>query len=191
MTAIAPVTAAASAPDAAATDQALSLGKTNYCGQALLKKGWLKLQNFSGNANKQAYAYLAEFLLEKGYTAHGVKRRSSSFNTQRVDHIYQDTHVDNVTLVSLTSAHDDDYISLTVIARIRNPDEPKDVVQNWLRNRATVAFLRLLEKINTTVFKGVEFDSFNQLRSLIEPNSPGLTAPQQRHIAQSLAAIEA
>lgn len=36
----------------------LSLGKTNYCVQALLKKGWLKLQSFSGNANKQAYAYL-------------------------------------------------------------------------------------------------------------------------------------
>jgi len=36
----------------------LSLGKTNYCVQALLKKGWLKLQNFSGNTNKQAYAYL-------------------------------------------------------------------------------------------------------------------------------------
>ena len=36
----------------------LSLGKTNYCVQALLAKGWLKLQNFSGNTNKQAYAYL-------------------------------------------------------------------------------------------------------------------------------------
>ncbi|ABD68970.1 hypothetical protein Rfer_1236 [Rhodoferax ferrireducens T118] len=36
----------------------LSLGKTNFCVQALLAKGWLKLQNFSGNANKQAYAYL-------------------------------------------------------------------------------------------------------------------------------------
>ena len=85
MTAIAPFTAAN--VDAAALDQALhleihfkvmrllqakpdmsqrqmakalglSLGKTNYCVQALLKKGWLKLQNFSGNANKQAYAYL-------------------------------------------------------------------------------------------------------------------------------------
>ena len=85
MTAIAPFTAAN--VDAPATDQALhleihfkvmrllhakpdmsqrqmakalglSLGKTNYCVQALLKKGWLKLQNFSGNANKQAYAYL-------------------------------------------------------------------------------------------------------------------------------------
>ena len=40
-------------------------------------------------------SYLAEFLLEKGYQVHGVKRRSSSFNTERVDHIYQDPHVDN------------------------------------------------------------------------------------------------
>jgi nucleoside-diphosphate-sugar epimerase len=40
-------------------------------------------------------SYLAEFLLEKGYTVHGIKRRSSQFNTQRVDHIYHDPHVDN------------------------------------------------------------------------------------------------
>ena len=40
-------------------------------------------------------SYLAEFLLEKGYVVHGIKRRSSSFNTQRIDHIYQDPHVDN------------------------------------------------------------------------------------------------
>ena len=40
-------------------------------------------------------SYLAEFLLEKGYEVHGIKRRASSFNTQRVDHIYQDPHVDN------------------------------------------------------------------------------------------------
>lgn len=40
-------------------------------------------------------SYLAEFLLEKGYTVHGIKRRSSSFNTERVDHIYQDPHVNN------------------------------------------------------------------------------------------------
>lgn len=40
-------------------------------------------------------SYLAELLLEKGYTVHGIKRRSSLFNTQRVDHIYQDPHVDN------------------------------------------------------------------------------------------------
>lgn len=64
------------------------------------------------------------------------------------------------TLVSLTRINDADYISLTDIARVRNPDEPKDVVKNWLRNRSTVEYLGLWEKINNTAFKGVEFDSF-------------------------------
>ena len=40
-------------------------------------------------------AYLAEFLLEKGYIVHGIKRRSSLFNTERIDHLYQDPHVKN------------------------------------------------------------------------------------------------
>ena len=40
-------------------------------------------------------SYLAEFLLSKGYEVHGIKRRSSSFNTGRIDHIYQDPHIDN------------------------------------------------------------------------------------------------
>ncbi|MDP3809740.1 MAG: GDP-mannose 4,6-dehydratase, partial [Hydrogenophaga sp.] len=40
-------------------------------------------------------SYLAELLLEKGYIVHGIKRRSSQFNTQRVDHIYQDPHIDD------------------------------------------------------------------------------------------------
>jgi len=40
-------------------------------------------------------SYLAEFLLAKGYIVHGIKRQASSFNTQRVDHIYQDPYIDN------------------------------------------------------------------------------------------------
>ena len=40
-------------------------------------------------------SYLAELLLEKGYEVHGIKRRSSSFNTSRIDHLYQDPHVKN------------------------------------------------------------------------------------------------
>ena len=40
-------------------------------------------------------SYLAEFLLEKGYVVHGIKRRASSFNTERIDHIYQDPHINN------------------------------------------------------------------------------------------------
>jgi GDPmannose 4,6-dehydratase len=38
-------------------------------------------------------SYLAEFLLDQGYEVHGVKRRASSLNTQRIDHLYEDTHV--------------------------------------------------------------------------------------------------
>ena len=40
-------------------------------------------------------AYLSELLLKKGYEVHGIKRRASSFNTQRIDHLYQDPHVEN------------------------------------------------------------------------------------------------
>ena len=61
--------------------------------------------------------------------------------------------------VTLFSIGAEDYISLTDIARFRNPDEPKDVVKNWLRNRSTLEFLGLWEQINNPNFKGVEFDS--------------------------------
>ncbi|HBR42446.1 MAG TPA: GDP-mannose 4,6-dehydratase, partial [Sulfitobacter pontiacus] len=44
-------------------------------------------------------SYLAELLLDKGYEVHGIKRRSSSLNTQRIDHIYQDPHEDDPDLI--------------------------------------------------------------------------------------------
>jgi hypothetical protein len=53
-----------------------------------------------------------------------------------------------------------EYISLTDIAKSKNSDEPKDVVKNWLRNKNTIEFLGLWERINNVNFKGVEFDSF-------------------------------
>ena len=56
----------------------------------------------------------------------------------------------------------DDYISLTDIARYKNQKEPKDVVKNWLRMRDTIDFLGLWETIHDPNFKGVEFDSFRQ-----------------------------
>ena len=54
----------------------------------------------------------------------------------------------------------DDFISLTDIARNKNPAEPKDVVKNWMRSRTTIEFLGLWEQLNNPEFKGVEFDSF-------------------------------
>ncbi|HEX7846899.1 MAG TPA: KilA-N domain-containing protein [Chitinophagaceae bacterium] len=53
-----------------------------------------------------------------------------------------------------------DYISLTDIARYKNPSEPKDVVKNWMRSRTTIEFLGLWEQLNNPDFKGVEFDFF-------------------------------
>ena len=44
-------------------------------------------------------AYLAEFLIEKGYEVHGIRRRTSMFNTDRIDHLYQDIHEDDVRLM--------------------------------------------------------------------------------------------
>ena len=64
------------------------------------------------------------------------------------------------TIVSFTRISQGDFISLTDIAKVKNPDEPKDVVKNWLRSRSTLDFLGLWEKINNPSFKGVEFDSF-------------------------------
>lgn len=64
--------------------------------------------------------------------------------------------------ISIFYKKEEDYISLTDIARIKNSDEPKDVVKNWFRNRSTVEFLGLWERINNPNFKGVEFDPLYQ-----------------------------
>ncbi len=58
--------------------------------------------------------------------------------------------------------NENDYISLTDIARYKNPNEPKDVVKNWMRNYSTIEFLGVWERINNPKFKGVEFDSFKK-----------------------------
>ncbi len=50
-------------------------------------------------------SYLAEFLLSKGYTVHGIIRRSSSFNTGRLEHLYQDPHVERRRTVANTHSH--------------------------------------------------------------------------------------
>ena len=67
-------------------------------------------------------AYLAELLLKKGYTVHGLKRRSSLFNTDRIDHLYQDPHVDDRNLV-LHYGDMTDSMNLTRIIQETQPDE--------------------------------------------------------------------
>ena len=67
-------------------------------------------------------AYLAELLLKKGYTVHGIKRRSSLFNTDRIDHLYEDPHVDNRKLI-LHYGDMTDSMNLTRIIQESQPDE--------------------------------------------------------------------
>jgi GDPmannose 4,6-dehydratase len=67
-------------------------------------------------------SYLAEFLLKKGYIVHGLKRRSSLFNTDRIDHLYQDPHVENRNLI-LHYGEMTDSMNLTRIIQETQPDE--------------------------------------------------------------------
>ena len=68
-------------------------------------------------------SYLAEFLLEKGYIVHGIKRRASSFNTQRVDHIYQDPHIDNANF----KLHYGDLTDTSNLVRIVQETQPDEI----------------------------------------------------------------
>ena len=78
----------------------------------------------------------------------------------------------------LSRGDENDYISLTDIARYKNSDEPKDVVKNWMRSRSTIEFLGLWEKLNNPDFRGVEFDSF-----IHEAGSNAFTLSPQKWIA--------
>ena len=72
------------------------------------------------------------------------------------------TKILNVKGLSITTfkINDEDFISLTDIARKKNIHEPKDVVKNWMRSKTTIEFLSLWEQLNNPYFKGVEIDPF-------------------------------
>ena len=102
-------------------------------------------------------SYLAEFLLGKGYEVHGIKRRSSSFNTGRIDHLYQDPHEDNLNFI----LHYGDLTDSTNLIRIIKEVEPDEIynlgaqshvkvsfeVPEYTANSDAVGTLRLLEAI--------------------------------------------
>lgn len=108
-------------------------------------------------------SYLAEFLLEKGYEVHGIKRRASSFNTQRVDHVYEDPQVDNARF----KLHYGDLTDSSNLTRIIRDIEPDEVYNLGAQSHVAVSFeapeytadvdamgtLRLLEAIR---FLGLE-----------------------------------
>jgi len=108
-------------------------------------------------------SYLAEFLLEKGYEVHGIKRRASLFNTDRIDHIYQDPHVDNKNFI----LHYGDLTDSSNLTRILQEVQPDEVYNLGAQSHVAVSFespeytadvdalgtLRLLEAIR---FLGLE-----------------------------------
>lgn len=81
-------------------------------------------------------SYLAEFLLEKGYEVHGIKRRASLFNTQRVDHIYQDPHVKNQNFV----LHYGDLSDSSNLTRIIQEVQPDEVYNLGAQSHVAVSF---------------------------------------------------
>lgn len=104
-------------------------------------------------------AYLAEFLLSKGYIVHGIKRRSSLFNTDRIDHLYQDPHVSNRNLV----LHYGDMTDTSSLIRIIQQVQPDEIYNLAAQSHVKVSFeepeytansdalgpLRVLEAIRT------------------------------------------
>ena len=81
-------------------------------------------------------SYLAELLIKKNYEVHGIKRRSSSFNTQRIDHIYQDPHVDNSKLV----LHYGDLTDSTNLIRILQQIKPDEIYNLGAQSHVAVSF---------------------------------------------------
>src|SRR5262247_299611 len=81
-------------------------------------------------------AYLAEFLLAKGYEVHGVKRRASSFNTDRIDHLYQDPHASNRRLI----LHYGDLTDATNLIRIVQSVKPHEIYNLAAQSHVAVSF---------------------------------------------------
>ncbi len=81
-------------------------------------------------------SYLAEFLLEKGYIVHGIKRRASSFNTQRVDHIYQDPHIENAHF----KLHYGDLSDTSNLIRIVQETQPDEIYNLGAMSHVAVSF---------------------------------------------------
>jgi GDPmannose 4,6-dehydratase len=81
-------------------------------------------------------SYLAEYLLEKGYQVHGLKRRSSRFNTQRIDHLYQDPHLDHRNLV----LHFGDLTDSTNLVRIVKQIMPDEIYNLGAQSHVAVSF---------------------------------------------------
>src|SRR6187431_1358893 len=135
-------------------------------------------------------AYLAELLLRKGYEVHGIKRRTSLFNTDRIDHLYQDPHVDNRRFI----LHHGDMTDSTSLLRIIQKVQPDEIYNLAAQSHVAVSFeepeftanadgigaLRLLEAIRLLgLEKGTRFyqASTSELYGLVQETPQKETTP--------------
>jgi ribosomal protein S25 len=113
----------------------VSLGKTNYLIKALLEKGHIKKALITGVTGQDG-AYLAEFLLDKGYEVHGIKRRTSLFNTDRIDHLYQDPHETGRKFI----LHHGDLTDSSSLIRIIQQVQPDEIYNLAAQSHVAVSF---------------------------------------------------
>ena len=134
-------------------------------------------------------SYLAELLLEKGYEVHGLKRRASSFNTQRIDHIYEDPHAPNPSL----KLHYGDLTDTSNLTRIMAEVKPDEVYNLGAQSHVAVSFeapeytadvdgigtLRLLEAIRFLGLTDTRFyqASTSELYGLVHESPQRETTP--------------
>jgi GDPmannose 4,6-dehydratase len=135
-------------------------------------------------------SYLAELLLEKGYIVHGIKRRASSFNTQRIDHFYQDPHIEHANF----KLHYGDLSDTSNLIRIVQETQPDEIYNLGAQSHVAVSFespeytadvdgigtLRLLEAIRILGFeKKTRFyqASTSELYGLVQETPQNETTP--------------
>lgn len=134
-------------------------------------------------------SYLAEFLLEKGYEVHGIKRRASSFNTQRIDHLFQDPHIENKNFI----LHYGDLTDSSNLTRILSEVRPDEVYNLAAQSHVAVSFespeytadvdaigtLRLLDAMRFLGLKETKFyqASTSELYGLVQETPQSETTP--------------
>ena len=107
----------------------------NYNSSSSSSSGQAKVALITGITGQDG-SYLAELLLEKGYVVHGIKRRASSFNTERVDHIYQDPHIQNAQF----TLHYGDLSDTSNLVRIVQETQPDEIYNLGAQSHVAVSF---------------------------------------------------
>jgi hypothetical protein len=146
-------------------------------------------------------SYLAEFLLKKGYEVHGIKRRTSLFNTQRIDHIYQDPHIENAKF----KLHYGDLSDTSNLIRTVQETQPDEIYNLGAQSHVAVSFespeytadvdglgtLRLLEAIRILGLEKKHAFSKPLLRNFtvwykkVLKKKPPLSIPEARMLPQN------